>query len=114
MFKYLIKKQYSLIKTSLNTFCTKEGRKKSSLLETLREKFSLKGPEKIDYSNLKITNEKQDEINASKLENVEQEEEWHPEIWLDEHTKQVMNEAAKIAKEHHLSSEDKIYIIFKN
>lgn len=46
------------------------------------------------------------------LQHVEQEKEWHPEIWLDEHTKQVMNEAAKIATEQNLSPEEKEVLIY--
>lgn len=46
------------------------------------------------------------------LRNVEQEAEWHPEIWLDEHTKQVMNEAAKIATEKKLTPEEREVLIY--
>jgi tRNA nucleotidyltransferase (CCA-adding enzyme) len=46
------------------------------------------------------------------LQNVKQEEEWHPEIWLDEHTKQVMNEAAKIATEQNLTPEEREILVY--
>jgi tRNA nucleotidyltransferase (CCA-adding enzyme) len=46
------------------------------------------------------------------LQNVKQEEEFHPEIWLDEHTKQVMNEAAKIATEQNLTPEEREILVY--
>jgi tRNA nucleotidyltransferase (CCA-adding enzyme) len=46
------------------------------------------------------------------LQNVEQEEEYHPEIWLDEHTKQVMDQAARIAIEQNLSPEEKEILVY--
>ena len=46
------------------------------------------------------------------MKGLEQEKEWHPEIWLDEHVKQVMNEAAKIADSQHLTPEEREVLIY--
>jgi tRNA nucleotidyltransferase (CCA-adding enzyme) len=46
------------------------------------------------------------------LKNVAQDSEWHPEIWLDDHTSHVMNEAARIATEHNLTPEQREVLIY--
>ena len=46
------------------------------------------------------------------LQNVEQEPEYHPEIWLTDHTKYVMNEAARVADENDLSINDREVLIY--
>jgi tRNA nucleotidyltransferase (CCA-adding enzyme) len=46
------------------------------------------------------------------LQQVKQEKEWHPEGDVDEHTRQVMNEAAQIAAEKNLSPEEKEVLVF--
>lgn len=43
---------------------------------------------------------------------VRQEPEWHPEIWLQDHVKYVMNEAARIADENHLTPDEREVLIY--
>ncbi len=74
MFKYLIKKQLSYIKTKSLNFSTGEGRKRPSLLDSIREKFTIKPKEKINHASLKNTDEKEDLYKASKLDDIEEEE----------------------------------------
>jgi len=46
------------------------------------------------------------------LQGVPQEPEWHPEIWLDNHTKQVANFAAKIAEREGMTPEEKEVLVY--
>jgi hypothetical protein len=73
MFKYLIKKQIVLLKTgAVRNFSSNETkRSKINFFDKIKEKFSIKTEDRINYSELNNRDEAKDKLKASKLENVE-------------------------------------------
>ncbi len=73
MFKYLIKKQIVLLKNgAVRNFSSNETkRSKINFFDKIKEKFSIKTEERINYSELNNRDEAKDKLKASKLENVE-------------------------------------------
>jgi hypothetical protein len=73
MFKYLIKKQFALLYTqNVKKFSSKDSkRNKLNFFDKIKEKFSIKTEERINYSELNNRNEAEDQVKASKLENAE-------------------------------------------
>ena len=76
MFKYLIKSGIKGINQPSNKLCmkffaVKKETNKLSFVDKIKQKFSIKPEEKINYAELKNRNEDQDNLKASKLENEE-------------------------------------------
>ncbi len=100
MFKYLIRKQIlainsNCLKTNIKCFASKNRGEQKSFLDKLKEKFSIKTEEKIEYSRLKTRNEHDDALKASKLENLDDYEE--EGIVKEERS---MNQISELAIDH--------------